>query len=317
METSSSRAVIAADIGGTHVRFALVTEKGEILLQEKRSRIRGSTPERMIYDWIEIAKGLESRAQGFGLKVSALGFGIAGKIDVEEGRVIFSPNIPELNGFDVVAFLRSHLAYPVAIDNDANVFGRGELWVGKGSKYPDWLGITLGTGVGGCVILDGRVWTGSRGIGFAGEIGHTTVYPNGRLCMCGKRGCLEAYASEGGLLRHIANCGSGKEYGLSALSAKRLYDMALSGNPEACRLFEEFGTALGIAIANAFTLLGIRCAIVGGGVSNAWGVFYEPLLRATVNNCSMLNAEDIVIEKSELEDSAALYGAARLALDII
>lgn len=317
MTKSSTTAVIAADIGGTHVRSALVTEDGRIILQEKRPRIKGSTPEEIISDWINLVHHLEARAQGLGLRVIALGLGIAGKIDAREGRVIFSPNIPELNGFDLSSALKGRLSYPVAIDNDANVFGRGELWLGKGSRYKDFLGVTLGTGVGGCIALNGRIWTGSRGIGFAGEIGHTTIYPGGRLCMCGKLGCLEAYASEGGLVRYITDRGLYKDRGISDISAKKVYQMALSGDPTARRLFEELGTALGIAVANAFTLLGIRCAIIGGGVSNAWEAFYGSLFQATAEHCSMLSPKEIILEKSELGDSAALLGAARLALDLV
>lgn len=312
----SSIAVIAGDIGGTHSRFAVINNSGQIIASTKHRNTRVKKhPDEIVSDWITAVKTLEHEAILKGFSIAGVGIGIAGKIDIQEGRVIFSPNIPQLNNYNIKQVFSSFFTYPILIDNDANVFGRGELWVGKGSHYKDWVGITLGTGVGGCLALDGRIWTGSKGIGFAGEIGHTTVYPGGRQCMCGKRGCLEAYASEGGLLRQAIEKETYRNE--PSLTARILYNHALDGDKIAWELFKTFGTALGIAIANAFTLLGIHCAVIGGGVSDAWEIFSETMFQTIYENCSMLSPSDIIVERSELGDNAALLGAARLALDYI
>ncbi|HDL90079.1 MAG TPA: ROK family protein [Thermodesulforhabdus norvegica] len=307
------RTVIGGDIGGTHARFAIVDEAKNIISTEKiRIRHTGSAQ-----DFLEqIVSALEkvlNTAQARDCDVQAIGLGIAGKVDSERGIVIFSPNIPEARNLTVAEKICSRVNMRVFIDNDANAFGRGEVWAGDGALFKDWLGITLGTGVGGCLVLSGKVWTGEEGIGFAAEIGHTTVYPGGLQCLCGKLGCLEAYASEGGIIRMIQRQNIFPEKQVS--TSRQLYELALTGDERALELFKIAGKALGIAIANAFTLLGIRKAIIGGGVSRAW-VFMEPATKdALREHMSMLDLDEIILKTSTLGDTAALLGAAKLALD--
>ncbi len=306
------RVVLSADIGGTHIRFAVVDLDGNLIRVVKKRMepsVRSDALGRITYQAVEMAEW----AYENGMEVLGVGIGIAGKIDYSSGEVLFSPNLPEVNGKNISKSIEDKIRKPVFIDNDANVFGRGELWKGAGREFDSWLGITLGTGVGGCIILDRRVWTGDRGIGFAGEIGHMTVYPDGLACACDKKGCLEAYASEGGLLRMAKENGLYREIG--DLTAEFIYRRAMEGDPDALHLYDVFGTALGIGIANAFSLLGLRCAIIGGGVSQAWEAFERSMYKALHLNCSMLDPDQILVVRSELMDRASLLGAAKLVLD--
>ncbi len=325
------QAVIGGDIGGTHIRLALVDTKGKIRVSVK-SKVEGKAKENaesFLNQLLNITEELLGVAKREGLEVIAIGIGVAGKIDQEEGSIIFSPNLPQLNNFNISKGIKKKFDLPVFIENDANVFGIGEFWVGKAKEFENWLGITLGTGVGGCLFLNRKIWRGDPGIGFVAEIGHTTVFPGGRVCNCGKLGCLEAYASNSGLVRIVkkdilegwenakVKPNFAKDYldNIEAIDSEFLFNMALKGDPYANALFEEFGYFLGVGISNVFTLLGICHAVIGGGVSKAWDVFFPALKRSLEDHSSMLPFEKMVIVKSELLDNASIVGSAKYALD--
>lgn len=326
------KVVIAGDIGGTNVRLSLIGIRGEIYSIIKKEVKEASREDPSLFlayikDW---CRDLIEEAGRSGLSVVGLGFGIAGKIDYRKGVVVFSPNLPVINGIPLVSELSLTFSLPVALENDANVFGLGEAWMGCAVEWKNWLGITLGTGVGGCIFFDGKLWRGDEEAGFAGEIGHTTVIPDGFQCACGKKGCLEAYSSEGGLKRQVLadvredwkHCPvkpSDPEFYLENsgdLTARDLFRQAERGDVYAKYLFDRFGRMLGIGISNVFTTLGIYRAVIGGGVSNAWNFFECSLYRALKEHCSMLDVEKVVILKSLLGDRAALLGAAKCAFEM-
>ena len=312
---------IGSDIGGTHMRTALVDESGSILKRQKTKTDISLGASHVALKLVEECKSLIEQAQIYGGCVQSIGLGVAGKIDRFKGWVIFSPNLPELRDYPLGPELEETLGIPVIMENDANMFGVGEKWVGAGRDIDNWIGLTLGTGVGGCLILQGRLWNGDD-LGFVGEIGHMIVHPEGPTCACGLRGCLEAHASGSALLR-----GVGEAIATGKLSAGPLFDRWQAGNldPDSIyhfaeqgdsltqTLFDRMGWALGLAIASLFTVLGIRHAILGGGVSASWLRFIEPLQRSLREHSSMLEFEKMAIRRAVLGDDAALLGAARLA----
>ncbi len=313
--------VIGIDIGGTHLRTALVDRTGKILQQGKTSSLATGGPEQTSERLISECRFLVESAECRGKSVRAAGLGVAGKIDPSRGRVLFSPNLPAMAGFPLAPALEDALGIPVAFENDANMFGIGEAWVGAGRGIRNWIGLTLGTGVGGCLILNGRLWGGDN-VGFTGEIGHMIVVPGGRACACGSMGCLEAYASGRALVEGVGEAASnsgladGPLCGLlrsGRLTAEAVHDASAAEDPLARSLFERMGWALGLALANLFTVLGIRHAIIGGGVSAGWDQFIEPLLKSISEHSIMLKTEEVVILHSSLGDDAALLGAASLA----
>ncbi|MCX7823408.1 MAG: ROK family protein [Syntrophobacterales bacterium] len=327
-----SEVVISGDIGGTHIRLSLVGKDGRIYSMVKREINETSRDDAHVFlasvkawciELFEYAK--ESR-----LSVLGVGLGVAGKIDYRRGLILFSPNLPVSHNISLVSELSSSLSLPVFIENDANAFGLGEAWMGGAREWKSWLGITLGTGVGGCIFLNGKLWRGDEEAGFAGEIGHTTVIPGGLVCACGKKGCLEAYSSEGGLRRQVfIDVKEGWKgspvrpsdpdfyiKNVSNLTAKILFKRALEEDDAYARyLFDQLGRMLGISISNVFTTLGIHRVVIGGGVSNAWDLFVPSLYEALKDNCSMVEFQKILIVKSPLADSAAILGAARCAFD--
>ncbi len=321
MEQEKS-AFIGVDIGGTNLRTALVDQSGKILRVSKTEVLieRGAAKasERLFgqcRSLVEIAKGL-------GIDVAAVGLGVAGRIDGAAGRVVFSPNLPALDGYPLGAELQSKLGIPVFMENDANVFGLGEGWTGAAKGIENWVGITMGTGTGGCLFLGGRIWAGD-GLGFSAEAGHMIVLPDGPICPCGSKGCLEAFASARALVsgaKRIAE-EKGPEAGPlfqlmreGTLNAETIHACASTGDPAARGLFEKMGWALGTALANIFTLLGIRHAVIGGNVSDAWDLFIGPLKTTLTRNLSMLEPDRAVVLRRAQGDDAALIGAARHAL---
>ena len=314
---------IGVDIGGTNMRAALVTGGGEILHAGKMDTLihQGARP--AVERLAELCRSLMAIAAQRGDRVKGIGLGVPGKIDAAAGRVLFSPNLPALNDFELVPEVEKCLELPVRMENDAHVFGLGENWVGASSGIANWIGYTLGTGVGGCLILNNRLWTGD-GLGFVAEIGHTIVVPGGARCGCGLHGCLEAYSSATALMNGVREAlGDGRLTGgplfegarNSSLGAEAVFRAASEGDAVARGLVERLGWALGVSIANTFTLLGIRHAVIGGGISAGWDQFEKPMRDALAGHCSMLDPGEMAVRRAQLGDDAALLGAARLMME--
>jgi glucokinase len=312
---------VGVDLGGTHLRTALVDAAGSLRHLRKVPTDIASGAKTTALRLISECQTQVRMAREAGERVLAVGLGVAGKVDRNQGKVIFSPNLLALNGYPLARELQHALEIPVILENDANLFGVGENWVGAGRGLSNWVGVTLGTGVGGCLIFDGRLWTGDD-LGFAGEIGHMVITPDGPPCVCGLRGCLEAHASGRALMEGIAaavasgSLISGRLHDLwqsGWLTPAAVYESALAGDPLARGLFRQLGWALGLALAGVFSVLGIGHAVVGGGVSAAWDQFIEPLQASLAAHSSMLDRKDAVVLRGQLGDHAALLGAARLA----
>ena len=313
--------VIGGDVGGTHMRLALVTLDGRILHHSKAATdVRAGVPN-VVKRLIRQCLGMIDAARGMGRLVRAVGLGVAGKIDRRQGIVLFSPNLPPLNGYPLAEDLRRVLPVPVVLENDADSFGVGEALLGAGRGISNWIGLTLGTGVGGCLILGGRLWRGDD-LGFCGEFGHMVVDPRGPRCACGMRGCLEAHASSSALKQGVRDAvKAGRLTGgplheacrSDTLTSELVYSQACQGDELARDLFSRMGWALGLAVAGLFSGLGVRHAILGGGVSNGWDRFIQALEESLAAHCSMLSPDEMVIRRGELGDDAALVGSALLA----
>jgi glucokinase len=321
MTTTERDILIGGDIGGTHMRVALVDRHGRILHQSRAATdVQAGAPDvvkRLIHQCLEVME----KARRLGMRVRAVGLGVAGKLDRRKGAILFSPNLPPMNGCPLAGDLGRALAVPVFLENDADSFGVGESLLGAGRGIPNWIGLTLGTGVGGCIILGGRLWRGDA-LGFSGEFGHMVIDPRGPLCACGLKGCLEAHASSSALkdgVRAAVACGrllSGPLHAAfvsNALTSELIHRQAGIGDELARELFHRLGWSLGLAVAGLFSGLGIRHAVIGGGVSNGWDQFIEPLMDSLARHCSMLDPAEMVICRNELGDDAALVGSAHLA----
>src|ERR1041384_469697 len=230
---SSDSLVFAVDLGGTHLRVALVDDSGKILKQLKQESPRGESAGCIVNALANAAEQWSDEKQ----RVVAVSIMVPGAVDADKAVVVQAPNLPSLVNFNLKAALQERLGWPVFLENDANAAAVGEMWLGAARGCRDVISVTLGTGVGGGVILDGELWRGAHGS--AGEIGHTTVDPfSGLKCKCGNVGCLELFASATAIVRMTRE-------GLSQfpdsvlnreeLTAERVYDAGRDGDELALR----------------------------------------------------------------------------------
>lgn len=313
-------AVVGIDLGGTNVRLALMSQEGKILSRWERAT--ASMPDQAalvstLASDLAMA-GEEARSQG--REIKGVGIGVPGLIHPQEGLVVFSPNVPALNECPLVPLLTPKVDWPLFLENDANLFALGEHWLGAGVGHQHMLGITLGTGVGGGLILNGQVWAGAEGT--AGEIGHMTVDPEGRKCHCGNRGCLETMASAFWTVtwvkEQLAQGASSwlkelYEADPDAIEGQTLVVAALQADPLARKAFDRVGCSLGQAIASVVHLLGISRVVIGGRFARAWEVFQYPLEAELHRRLTLFPPEAVSVCPAQLGDDAGLVGAARLA----
>ena len=229
--------VIGIDLGGSAIRLSTVTSTGKIRYSKRVDISERREKKYIIASIITNIKELIALEKSRGIKVISIGIGSPGIIDLNRGVVITSPNFKDWKEVRLRTILQKALHLPVVLDNDANAAAYGEKWKGAGRKVDSLVCLTLGTGIGGGIILNGEVWHGADGM--AGEIGHMTVNPAGPRCNCGNNGCLEAYSSATGMVRSAAaslKCGKRSilkklSYGdNSCITAKMIYEAALKGD---------------------------------------------------------------------------------------
>lgn len=308
---SSESLVFAVDLGGTHLRVALVDDAGRILKQLKQETPKGDSA-------LCIVNALANAAQQWDsdqLPVVAASIMVPGAVDYEKAVVLQAPNLPSLVNFELKAELERRLGWSVFLENDANAAAVGEMWMGAARGCRDVISVTLGTGVGGGVILDGKLWRGSHGS--AGEIGHTTVDPfSGLKCKCGNTGCLELFASATAIVRMTReNLSSFPESTLKSegLTAAKVYDAGRNGDKLALAVFRRFGMYLGIGLANLINLIDPQIIVISGGAVNGWDLFAPEMYRQVEERAFRTTAQQVKIARAECGDNAGLLGAARLA----
>lgn len=311
MTKISNNYVLAADIGGTNTRMAVVNENGDILTLLKKTTYCEAGREEMIKFIISCAGETIEESKLSKEEICGMGIGFPGPLNAETGT-IFNP--PNLQGWDSVPLrdiLEKELKVPVAIENDANAAALGEWWKGAGSGADSLFCITLGTGVGGGIVLDGKVWHGASSI--AGEIGHTTVIRDGIKCTCGNIGCLEAYACSGGILKRVNDALlNERDNGMQPLTnLKQVNQMAMQGNEIVLNVIKETGVILGIAIANIANLLNPEMIVLFGGVTNLGEHLVVPLKEEVKGRAFKKVTDSLRIELSQLGDNSGILGAAR------
>jgi len=312
------RTVIGVDLGGTNLRTAVVASDGEILDKHKEATKAVDGWMKVVARLIDnIKRQLEIGAQK-GAKVVAVGVGAPGVILVDKGIVVKSPNFPDWNNLPLKNELEKALSIPVFIENDANAAALGEKWRGAGRDIRSMIHLTLGTGVGGGIILDNKIWHGADGM--AGEIGHMTLIPDGRQCTCGNTGCLEMYASARGIVQSfreelerqkLSAAGDLKE-----VTSEKVYQAAREGDAVARRVMKDMGRMLGIGIASLINIFNPERVVIGGGVKDAWPLFIGATHEEIMKRAFQVPAERTEIVPSSLGDDAGMVGAAAVALEL-
>ena len=192
---------IGVDLGGTNLRVAAIDSSGKILDRVSESAVYNGGPEKVIIEIARIIDKLRNRIGSNGLQ--GVGIGVPGYVDIDAGFILAATNLPGFERYPIRDHIQAHLGTPIHLENDANAAALGEMWIGAGQGVKDLILLTLGTGIGGGIVSNGKVLHGSTGM--AGELGHMTVFPDGNPCACGNCGCLEKHASATAITGHGSN----------------------------------------------------------------------------------------------------------------
>lgn len=314
------KAAIGVDIGGTSVKLGLISEKGRILAKKVFQTPKNVGREEMLSLLIDHIKTLLSDARRRNVKVVGVGVGAPGPIDVEKGLVYFFPNIPGWKNTPLKKILSSKLKLPVFVDNDANAMALGEAVYGAGRGVRNAIALTLGTGVGGGLVLDGKLFHGPYFS--AAELGHIVINENGLPCGCGNRGCIETYVGNGyftGMIRkRLAN---GERSILTqwikegqTLTPELAARAAKKGDKFAKKVWEETAGHLATALAGLVNLLNPERIILGGGIAQSGPLLFRPLVRELGKKAFPIAAHSVKVMPADLGVDAGLIGAAGLAL---
>jgi glucokinase len=325
---------IGVDLGGTNMRIAAVDAEGTLLETVTTSTQVARPRGEVLREMSEAIRAMAAKhAQS--RKWLGAGIGVPGIIDKRTGLLRESANLPGWHEYPVREEIERLLGVPVILENDANAAALGENWLGAAAGMDDMLMITLGTGVGGGIVLRQQIWHGMTGM--AGELGHVTIDPNGPPCGCGNNGCVEQYASATAIARmakQAVDSGNAPELAAiasgRAVSARHVYSMAVRGYEPAQEIFRHVGWALGILMADLVNAFNLHMYVVGGGVSAAWdmfspALFAEVMKRSTVYTATappehLASPQDThtgrptIIARAILGSDAGLYGAARIPM---
>jgi glucokinase len=289
---------VGVDLGGTAIKAGAISVDGQIVE-------RCSIPAELARGPEDLADRIAGLARELNFK-ETVGIGVPGLLDRDAGRVIMSANLHQIDGFGLVDAVADRLeisSSKVALENDANVAALGEAWAGAGREEADFLLVTLGTGVGGGVVLGGEIQTGAGGL--AGEVGHICVTPEGPLCGCGSYGCLETLASATAASRRARERGLPDD--LAQLSAE-----ARGGDLKAQELLHDVGRDLGRGLAAATVLLDLRVYVIGGGFGAALELLRPGIVAGLEERAYGRSAKDYKILSAELGADAGWVGAAHI-----
>lgn len=298
--TSLSRAQIGLDLGGTAIKGGVLLDRVTLAQTEVHSP---PSFEACVAALAEVAKDLQSHANL--AKIERVGLAVPGVLNPQRDGVLDAPNLPFLENQPLEAALSKQLDCPVILENDGTAAAHGEACFGDGGD--NFLLFTLGTGIGGGLFLDGKVWRGPGGL--AGEFGHITVNHE-HLCRCGARGCLEAIASAGAMVRLAG------EQGAEYANLESLAQAARGGNKSARSIFRNAGNAIGEALAQVALLLDVRKFLVGGGGAPTLDLLRDPALRVLAARAFGRDAADFQILPAQLGNRAGWLGAALSVSDL-
>ena len=332
---------IGVDLGGTNLRIAAVSASGEMLEKVTLGTKLALGRDHVIDEMCSAIQRLSGKYKATGAFLGA-GIGVPGLIDLQTGMMRKAVNLPGWENYPARAEIERRLSARVVLENDARVAALGEQWLGVARGVPNMAMLTLGTGIGGGIVLRGKIWHGMNGM--AGEFGHVTVEPEGYPCACGNRGCSERYASASALLRMAREAvatGQAPSLAGAALAdaefgAKSIYNLAIQGDDDARQIYRRVGRCLGIVLSSMVNSLNLPIYVIGGGVSSAWEAF-SPSIFEELRERSMVYAatappdslaghhgasahvdplpgNKTIITRALLGSDAGLYGASRLPM---
>ncbi len=304
---SRARLAVGVDFGGTNIKCGLVTLSGRVVRSHTFASAACAKPAAFIEC---VARSVEQLAAAEGIRRSALagiGVGAPGPVDGQRGLVQLLVNVPGWRKVPLASRLTRRLHLRAVIDNDVNLVTLGEWSFGAGRGARNLVCLTLGTGVGGGLMIEGRLFRGSSGT--AGELGHMVIDPRGPRCGCGARGCLEAHVGTAAIVRLGRAI---PRQGIGPLTPEQITRAAERGNRRAQAVWARIGAQLGIGLANVVNLLNPDRIVIGGGVANAWRWFYPTMTHTMRAQALAVPASEVRVVRARLGNRAGIVGAAVL-----
>ncbi len=294
------------DMGGTNTVIGIVGVNGKILLKTVISTYEYDTPEKYAESLSVIIDEMQKK---MGVKISGIGIG-APNGNFYSGTIEFAPNLKWRGVIPLASYIEKYSGIKTVLTNDANAAALGEFYFGGAKKMKNFIIITLGTGVGTGIIVNGQLVYGNDG--FAGEAGHLILFPDGRKCACGRKGCFESYCNAKGIVTTYVELSGGVDDSI-LLNPEIIYKKAISGDETAIKTYQKTGDILGLAMANLICIFNPEAIFLMGGIMNCGDMIMKPALKSTDYNVLSLLRKKTQILKSFLPESdAAVLGAASL-----
>ena len=304
----SEKIYCSVDVGGTKILLLLIDESKNVLFKERFPTPHQASPEEMIAVINRSAAAAIARIGFTEKNLAGLGVCIAALVDFEQGLIHQAPNLSWYGSVPFKRLLQQRWSCPVYLDNDANAAVQGEVAFGAARGHRNAAYITISTGIGGGLYLEGKVYRGCAG--FAGEIGHIKPFGKGRRCGCGGMDCLESWASGEAVARNARNLWDEKEAEGAGITTAWVFDQAQAGNPLARTILDQALQAISTGLANLVTLLNPSCLVIGGGVVSGRDDILEQI-RARVYETAIapaVNATPVEIQAASLESEAGVWG---------
>lgn len=298
---------LGIDFGGTLIKGGVVDEKGQVkdFVQVETQAKKGK--EEVILRLINLISNLLSSPLSRKERILGIGIGSPGPINLAQGIILTPPNLPGWKNIPLKEILEKEFRIPVFLNNDANCAMLGEHWVGAAAGAKNAVMLTLGTGVGGGIIIENKLYQGEDGT--AGELGHMVIVKDGRKCGCGDKGCLEAYASA------VAVEKEAKKFGLDFSNARDIFILAKKGDSQAKKVIEEMIDFLAIGIANLVNIFNPKVIVLGGGLIGSSDLFLVELREKVGKKAFEIPAKRAQIVPAVLGDTAGVLGAAKLVFN--
>jgi len=313
--------VLGVDIGGTKLAVGSVDVAGRIIAAARVPTPAREGPQRVLSLLINQCKEVlaVTARQAEKIRIVAVGVGCGGPLDPERGIIYRPPNLPGWEEVHLGEILAEELGYPVYVENDGNAAALGELRFGAGRGVKNFVYLTISTGIGSGIVIDGKLYRGENGN--AGEIGHMCVAYEGRPCHCGSRGCLEAYASGSSVARRAREAAAQDNNSLllklagdiESIRAETVVAAVKQGDPVAMRVWEEATLILGVGIANVINIFNPRLVILGGGLTQAGDLLFVPVRQVALSRAFSHLARVVEIVPASLGERVGVLGAAAVA----
>ncbi|WP_084006862.1 ROK family protein [Gottfriedia luciferensis] len=299
--------IVCFDIGGTFIKFGLINRDGHLVYKDKvptpKSNIQKLLPELL-------AEKIKKLQNDF--LIAGIGISSCGLVNHETGEILFSNNIPDYSGMKLGEILFNLFKLPVSVENDVKSACIGEMWKGAIQGKKDVVFLTLGTGIGSTIIIDGKIVSGSRYL--AGELGHTVIINNGRSCGCGRRGCFERYASTSALVSDFIDEKNKNSEVIKKISGEEILALVEEGDSIATAVYKNFINYISIGLSNIVHLLNPEAIIIGGGIAEQGDRFIQDINSEIKKETMPIYHQETLVFPSILGNDAGLYGACYLTL---